>query len=55
MLGGEESIPLFYDLVEQGVQLFGGGRTYRLEYWTLIGDAINPAFLLIILQPSQLL
>ena len=32
----------FYDLVEQCVQLFGGGCTYRLEDRTLLGDAINP-------------
>ena len=23
------------------MQLFGGGCTYGLEYWTLIGDAID--------------
>ena len=31
-----------YDLVEQWVQLFGGGCTCRLEYWTLVGHAIDP-------------
>ena len=31
-----------YDPVAQGVQLFGGGCRYRLEYWTLVGDAIDP-------------
>ena len=32
----------YYDLVAQGVQLFGGGGTYRLEDRTLVGDAIDP-------------
>ena len=31
----------FYDLVEKYVQLFGGRCAYGLEYWILIGDAID--------------